>query len=395
MSLTRTSGLRAAIRCLTLVVGTLTASLPLLAQDLGSRLAPSELRNFEYDVRDIDSGDPSTRGKVRGGNSSEIRVVRMAHQFGVGYLPIMVMRQHRLIEKHAKAAGLGEIRVTWSRFPSGRAMHDALLTGFLDFGAGGVPPLLSLWDESKGTREVRGVGGLSVMPLYLNTNNPGVRRVEDFTSTDRIAIPATTSSAQAVVLQMAAAKAYGVDNYNALDDLTVSMSHPAAFRALLSDSGGITAHLGSPPYQYQELEHPGVRKLFSSDEVLGGRATFNVLWTRKQFHDENPRTYQAIYDALKAALDIIRRDHAAAARIYILQSGSRLPEDYVRQMISDRSIEYTVEPVGIMEYARFMYETGAITQLPDEWKQLFFPTVYADAATDQAQLDFLRPREEK
>ena len=64
--------------------------------------------------------------------STELKEVRIAQQFGLGYLPLMIARQYGLIEKHASAAGLGNIRVVWSRFPSGKSMNAALQAGFLD-----------------------------------------------------------------------------------------------------------------------------------------------------------------------------------------------------------------------------------------------------------------------
>ncbi len=44
-------------------------------------------------------------GSVR----AEVSKVRISH----GYLPLMVMASEKLIEKHAKAAGLGEVKATY------------------------------------------------------------------------------------------------------------------------------------------------------------------------------------------------------------------------------------------------------------------------------------------
>ena len=63
---------------------------------------------------------------------------------------------------------------------------------------------------------------MNSMPLYLNTNNPNVKSIKDFTSKDKIALPAVKVSIQAVTLQMAAEKEFGEGNQNKLDALTVS-----------------------------------------------------------------------------------------------------------------------------------------------------------------------------
>ncbi len=146
------------------------------------------------------------------------------------------------------------------------------------------------------------------------TRNPNVKTVKDFTDKDKIALPAVKVSIQAVTLQMAAEKAFGEGQQNKLDHLTVSMSHPDAQTALLSGRSEITAHLGSPPFQYQELEQQGMHKVFSSYDVLGGPATFNVVWTTTKFHDENPKLYAAFVAALDEATATINRDKRAAAR---------------------------------------------------------------------------------
>src|SRR5208282_6371960 len=94
---------------------------------------------------------------------------------------------------------------------------------------GGVPGLVTLWAKTKGTaQEVRGISALSSQPFLLNTRNPDVKTVRDFSAADRIALPAVKVSVQAVTLEMAAAEAFGKENFAKLDHLTVSLSPPDA-----------------------------------------------------------------------------------------------------------------------------------------------------------------------
>src|SRR5207244_886083 len=48
--------------------------------------------------------------------AAEATALRVARQFGVAYLQFMVMQDQKLIEKHAKAAGLGDIATDWPTF---------------------------------------------------------------------------------------------------------------------------------------------------------------------------------------------------------------------------------------------------------------------------------------
>ncbi|MDH3671371.1 MAG: ABC transporter substrate-binding protein [Gammaproteobacteria bacterium] len=308
----------------------------------------------------------------------ETNQVRIAQQFGLGYLPLMIVRQHSLIEKHASAAGIGDVQVVWNRYPSGDAMSQALRAGFLDIASGGVVPLLRIWDRTREGLGVKGIATLSSMPLYLNTNNPKVKTLKDFADADRIALPAVKESIQAVVLQMAAAQAFGRENYALLDRLTVSMAHPDGFVALMSDKAQITAHLTSPPFQYEELENPNIHKVLSSYDVLNGPATFTTVWTRSQFRDRNPRTFRAVYNALREAVDIINKDKRYAAEIYVQQADSSLSVDTMYQIISKPEIDFSTVPLSVIEYAEFMHQIGAIGSLPEAWTEVFFPEIHRE-----------------
>lgn len=309
----------------------------------------------------------------------EVAEVRIAQQYGVAYLPLMIMRQYSLIEKHASDAGLGNVRVRWNRYPSGKVMNDALKAGLLDFAAGGIVPLLTMWDGTRERTRVKGVAALSSMPLYLNSRNPNVKRLRDFTDRDRIALPRVKKSLQAVVLQMAAAQAFGDKNYGQLDKLTVSMAHPNARTALLSGKSEITAHLTSPPYQYQELQDPNIHQVFSSYDILGGPTTFTAVWARGQFRTANPKTFRAVYEAVKEAIGILEQDKSYAAEVYIQQANSGLSPDFVQAVITQPDVRFGVAPQNVMKYATFMHDTGTIQNAPADWKELFFPEVYADA----------------
>jgi NitT/TauT family transport system substrate-binding protein len=304
--------------------------------------------------------------------------VRIAQQYGLGYLPLMIMRQLALIEKHASAARLGNVQVQWTRYPSGEAMNEALKLGFLDFASGGVVPLLRLWDETQNSAGVKGVAAIASMPLYLNTRRLTVRSLRDLTDADRIALPAVKTSIQAVVLRMAAAQTFGEEHYARLDKLTVSMPHPQARDALLSSKSEISAHLASSPYQEEELADRDVHRVFNSYDVLGGATSFTALWARSQFRELNPRTYAVVFDALQEAIEILNANKREAAKIFLLQANAPYAVDFVEKILKHPEIEYTSTPQGILKYARFMYQTRDIQHVPAKWQEIFFPEVHGE-----------------
>src|SRR4026209_152258 len=84
--------------------------------------------------------------------AQETKEVRIVQQFGLSYLPLHVAVEQKLIEKHARAAGLDEVKVTLSKLGSGAAVNDALLSGSVDIALGGTTVLMTIWDKSKGGR---------------------------------------------------------------------------------------------------------------------------------------------------------------------------------------------------------------------------------------------------
>ena len=308
---------------------------------------------------------------------AETNEIRCAQQYGTSYLALMIMQDQKLIEKHAKQAGLGDVKVTWAKLGGPGAMNDALLSGGLDFGTGGVPSLITLWAKTAGTpMEVRGVGALNDMPNELITNNPKVKTLKDFGPGDKIAVTTVKISTQALLLQMAAAKEFGEKSFDKLDPLTVSMPHPDATAALLSGSGSITAHFASPPFLYQEMAK-GLKSVISSYDILGGPATFNVVWSTKKFHDQNPKAYQAFVAAFQEATDLINKDKKAAAETYKRMSGTSESVDALVKQLDDPKVKFTLEPHRLNVTAEFMHKVGRINKKPSSWKDLFFENVHS------------------
>ena len=115
-----------------------------------------------------------------------------------------------------------------------------------------------------------------------------------------------------------------------------------------------------------------MHKVLSSYDVLGGQATFNVLYTTQKFHDENPRTYKAFYRALSEAASIINRDKNAAAENYIRVEKSRLPLPLVQKIVNDPEISFTVSPERTGVYAEKLHELGILKNKAGSWKDYFF-----------------------
>ena len=129
---------------------------------------------------------------------AEVSVVNLAQQFGLLYVPLHVVLEHNLVEKHAKAIGLAPPQIKLFKISGGANINKALLAKTIDFGAHGVGPALKLWGKTKGKFKI--ASGMADMPLKLNTNDPNIKTVEDYLKAEdhKIATPAAKVSIQAV-----------------------------------------------------------------------------------------------------------------------------------------------------------------------------------------------------
>jgi NitT/TauT family transport system substrate-binding protein len=305
---------------------------------------------------------------------AEASKLRVAKQYGLGYLQLMVMEDQKLIEKHAKAAGLGDITVDWGTFRSSDVMNDALISRNLDFACLGLPGLITIWSKTRGNYDVRGATGLNVLPLILNVRDPSINSLRDFKDEHRIAMPAVKVSMQAIILQMAAAKEFGDANFQKLDHLTVSLAHPDATAMMLSGKGEIVANFSSSPFQYRQQKQPGIRQMFTSEEVLGGPVSFNVIATTAKFREENPKLYKSFLTALQEATDFINKDKAAAAEIYLKLSADKTPKEEVVELMSKLGVRFTTELFGLDKFVAFMAKTGTLKTPPKDWRaEMTFP----------------------
>ena len=57
---------------------------------------------------------------------AETSEIHVAQQYGISYLPLMLMEEQKLIEKHARANGIPDLTVGWAKFAGGSVMNDAL-----------------------------------------------------------------------------------------------------------------------------------------------------------------------------------------------------------------------------------------------------------------------------
>lgn len=301
--------------------------------------------------------------------------IRFVRQLGLGYLQFHVMQEQRLVEKHAERAGLGKVKTEWLPLGSPTAITDTILTGNADVAGIGLPSFLMLWDKTRAHLAVKGIVAMNRQPAFLNTRNPAIKSLKDFTAQDRIALPAPKISVQAIMLQMLAEKTFG--KYDALDQLTVPLSHPDGTTALLTGKLEVTAHFTSSPFQEQQLTVPGITKIASSYEATGGPSTFTVIAATERWRTQNPLTYRVVIDAIAEATRFIEAHPREAAEIFLKVEGSKLNCDFVEGLLRDPAFSFDPSPQNVMQISAFMKRVGTLKTVPASWQDLFFPEAHA------------------
>jgi NitT/TauT family transport system substrate-binding protein len=307
---------------------------------------------------------------------AEASQIRLSHGYGLLYLPLMILRDRKLLEAKAAAAGLGSVEVTWQLLDGGNVINDAMLAGALDIAGTGSPGFVTLWAKARGIprSEIIGVSGLSTCALTLNTNRPQIKSLADFTASDKIALPGIKTSLAAVVLEMLVAKQFGQASYAKLDPMTVGLPHPDAYAGLMTGKTEIAAHFASPPFSILELADPKIHSVITASAVLGN-STLDVVFATKRFVDANPRIMAAFLAAMDEANKSITDDPKGAAQSFIRITNAKQSEAEVVQMIQDKDTGFSTTPNGVLQYADFLYAVGSIKVRPASWKELFMPAL--------------------
>jgi len=313
---------------------------------------------------------------VSAAESSDFHIAR---QPGVVYLQPIIMEEKKLVEKHAAALGLNDVKMRWSIITSGGVMTEALISGSIDMAVTGISNMLLLWNRTNG--EARSVAGVAGVPMLLLTRNPKVKTIKDFGPDDRIAVPTIRASMQAMVMGMALEQAYGPGQHGKLDGNQVQLGHPDALQALLNPRHEVNSHFSLPPFSNIALNAPDVHAVLNSTDVLGGAATITNAWTRQKFVDANPIKLKAFLAALDEASDMVAKDPKQAAEIYLAVTKEKISVDELVKVITQPGSIFSSTLQRSMVWADYMHRIGLLKTKPASWRDYVFPVAQERAGS--------------
>jgi NitT/TauT family transport system substrate-binding protein len=323
------------------------------------------------------SGGPASPAHAQ----DKVSEFRVGRQPGLIYLPLYVIEDQNLLAKNCTRLGIAPANLRLVNLGSASAISETLLSGSVDAVSGAITPLLTMWDKTHGAQKVKAIASLSNSILYLNSNDPKLKSLRDFTDQDRIALSGVGFSMQSTLLQMAAGQAFGEGQEKRLDPLTVSMPHPEGLAALLSGNARIiAAHFTTSPFQNIELRDSRIHRILTSTDILGGYAPAVVTFTTQRVYDANPHLMEAFVAAADEANAWIMQNPKDAAELYLHKEPQKLSVDEVKDLLLNGDTKFSTIPENSLKIAKFMAKLGRLHEAPASWKDYFFPIVSGDGS---------------
>jgi NitT/TauT family transport system substrate-binding protein len=301
---------------------------------------------------------------------AQVRELRVMVQYGLSYLPVMLMEDEGIFAEEARKRGIGDVKLTLLRVSGSNSINEGLLAGTTDMGAMGTPSLHIAYEKTRGA--IKGLCSVNSYPMVLNTVAERIKTLADVQPADRIALPASTSP-QNIILRMAAQKQF--NDAKKFDANVVALPHPDAMTALLAGTE-ITGHFTNAPFAQFEAADPRVHRVLSSADVLGTAATFILLAATARYVEANRDIAETVVASAEEAMRRIAADPEKAATAYLKREPSKMSVSSVADILTDRENAMGIAPTGVMAYADFMASSGQLKAKPAKWENTFFPYVH-------------------
>ncbi len=308
--------------------------------------------------------------------------VRIGIGYGLAFLPAYICQDLKLVEKYARQQHLN-VRADYERFLDAAAVQNAIASGAIDMGPYGAAPLLIAWDKARNANDARGqifaVSGMTTLPLALLSNQPNVHSIADLRPADRIAMP-TLSSPQMYFLEMQSEKIFG--RYDRLRRQVVELSHTELLGALIGGAGVVTTYFSSPPFTQIALKDAKIHQILSSEEVIGGKASFLVIGATRTYIAAHSKIPQVVDEAMDEAARIIHDDPRRAAQIYLAHEPSKaLDAADIEAVLKANKDEFGSAVEGIQAFAEFLGKHGELKAPPRSWKDIVAPALLNSPST--------------
>ena len=290
--------------------------------------------------------------RERRGGRAKRPSFRVAKQYGLGYLQMMVMEDMKLVEKHTKAAGLGDV--------TGELVHVPVQRRHERRPALRQPGLCVAGDERPGHHlgqdeghAGRGEGRSGLQLPAASAGHPRSQR-QDRRGLHREAQdrrpggprlqpghPAPDGGGQAV----RAGQLHQAGLPHRLHDAS-----GRRWRPCYPARGRWAATSPRPRSCRRSWSGRGFARSSAPPRFWEATINFNILATTTKFREGNPKAYGAYLDAMQEATDVINKDKRAAAELYIRMTKDKSSvDDILKIMNASGEYNFNQRPEGICE----------------------------------------------
>lgn len=292
-------------------------------------------------------------------NADSAKTITIAYQGGIGYAPIHILAEKKLIE----AGYDGQVNVNFVKLDSGAAINEGIIGGTVTIGCMGVAPAIS---GVLAGIPYKAISNLCSQSHGLMSAKPEIKSLSDITDTDKIAL-VNYGSIQHIFLAMAAEKELG--DAHALDNNVQAMSHAEGMAAL--ESGTVALHLTSAPFIYQERSNSKYTELPIISEVWPGGNSFLVAMAADSLY-EDTKLYEAVSKAFSEAVAFVNENPEETAEIEATYLG--LDIETVKSYLAEEDCCFFTELRGVSDMAAFMFRAG-FTEAELKMSEFSFPNV--------------------
>lgn len=303
------------------------------------------------------------------------REIRIGVGHGIAFLPLYIAQEQKLLEKHAKAAGLAS-RIVVQRFNTAEPLHRAMAKGEIAAGAFGLATVLLTRDTSN---TLVALSGLTTLPLSLLTAR-NLKSLADLRAGDRIAVP-TSSGPQVTYLRVHADKTF-FGAWNRLRPQVMVTAHQDAVDALTQGKSNVAAYFASPPFTQMAKKDPKVRVMLTSEDIMGGKTSFLVMAASAEALSAQPKLAEVLSKAIDEASRIIRTDSRRAAATWLkFEPSSTLDVNAVDGILRELKDDFGSGVYGVEAAAALMSRDGRLKNMPASWKDIVAPILAAGSGS--------------
>lgn len=294
---------------------------------------------------------------ILSGCAQKKEVITIAKQTGISSAPLVIADKLGFIEKNLPEGQKYEFTVVTG---GGAGVREAIVTGGVEFGLMGLPPIIVGIDKNMPLEPIVGMG---YGDFSFLTRNENIRTIEDLSEEDKIALLQFGSS-QHMQLSMIADKVF--KEPTKFDDNIVVMPEDVALAALEMGKE-VNSYYAPQPYTYYASQFDGVHTVFKTSDYLGEISSLALVGS-KEFNKKNKNIVNALKLSIEEGVEYM--NNYPEESIAILAEEFETTEEELSEILRDFIPNTVIK--GYEQYREYMYQNEMINNEGKKLEEVIF-----------------------